>query len=105
MSKKPNNWDKGFVQGYVCACATSYTEHGEDTIVEDCLRGIYKSVDDLKKHEVEESDIETLMPVIEEIERKRELVNAECAHVYAYKILYDHTAADVCTECGNIKKQ
>ena len=28
-----------------------------------------------------------------------------CDHNYAYKILRDHSAADVCTKCGNIKKQ
>ena len=28
-----------------------------------------------------------------------------CEHDYVYKILHDHTAADVCTKCGNIKKQ
>lgn len=28
-----------------------------------------------------------------------------CDHDYVYKILHDHTAADVCIKCGNIKKQ
>ena len=28
-----------------------------------------------------------------------------CDHDYAYKILHDHTAADVCTKCGYIKTQ
>ena len=28
-----------------------------------------------------------------------------CDHDYVYKILHDHTAADVCTKCGSIKKQ
>lgn len=31
--------------------------------------------------------------------------NSVCEHDYVYKILHDHTAADVCTKCGNIKKQ
>ena len=31
--------------------------------------------------------------------------NSVCEHEYVYKILHDHTAADVCTKCGNIKKQ
>ena len=28
-----------------------------------------------------------------------------CDHDYVYKILHDHTAADICTKCRNIKKQ
>ena len=28
-----------------------------------------------------------------------------CDHNWTYKILYDHTAADVCTKCGKIEKQ
>ena len=30
---------------------------------------------------------------------------AECKHDYVYKIMADHTAADVCTKCKHIKKQ
>jgi hypothetical protein len=33
------------------------------------------------------------------------LCDSVCDHDYVYKILHDHTAADVCTKCGNIKKQ
>jgi len=33
------------------------------------------------------------------VSQRSELV---CEHNYVYKILYDHTAADVCTKCGNI---
>ena len=33
------------------------------------------------------------------------IMESVCEHDYVYKILYDHTAADVCTKCGNIKKQ
>ena len=28
-----------------------------------------------------------------------------CAHDFVYKILYDHTAGDVCTKCGYFQKQ
>lgn len=48
-------------------------EHGNSTEVEDCLRGNFISIDDLRRHEVDEYDIEVLMPVIKEIERKRAL--------------------------------
>lgn len=60
-----------FVQGYVCACAVMLSQHGEDTMVYDCLSCCYKSIDELRKCGVEESDIQTLMPIIKEIERKR----------------------------------
>jgi len=30
---------------------------------------------------------------------------SECEHDYVYKIMFDHTACDVCTKCGHIKKQ
>jgi hypothetical protein len=29
----------------------------------------------------------------------------ECEHDYVYKIMYDHSAADICTKCGLIKLQ
>lgn len=32
-------------------------------------------------------------------------VLSECDHDFVYKTLHDHTAADICTKCGNIKKQ
>jgi len=50
-------------------------EHGNGTGVEDCLRGNFISLDDLRKHEVDEHDIEVIMPIINEIERKRALAN------------------------------
>jgi len=39
---------------------------------------------------------------------RKSIVNASiptCEHNYVYKIMHDHTAADVCTKCGNIKLQ
>ena len=44
--KQLTKWDKGFIQGYVCACAVSLLEHGMDTVVEDCLRSVYTSIED-----------------------------------------------------------
>lgn len=75
MAKRLTIRNKAFTQGYICACATMMQEHGNGTEVEDCLRGNFISLDDLRKHEVDEHDIEVLMPVINEIERKRALAN------------------------------
>lgn len=66
--------DKGFMQGYMCACAVMLSEHGEDTMVEDCVRGNFKSIQDLMKHKVDQHDIEILEPIFKEIERKRNLL-------------------------------
>jgi len=37
--------------------------------------------------------------------RSIEVSKSVCDHDFVYKILHDHTAADVCTKCGIIKKQ
>jgi hypothetical protein len=71
MAKRITVRNKAFTQGYICACATMMQEHGNGTEVEDCLRGNFISLDDLRKHEVDEHDIEVIMPIINEIERKR----------------------------------
>ena len=39
---------------------------------------------------------------IAEVEVKKQ---AACNHNYNYKILHDHTACDICSNCGHIKKQ
>ena len=75
MAKRITVRNKAFIQGYICACATMMQEHGNETEVEDCLRGNFISLDDLRKHEVDEYDIEVIMPIINEIERKRALAN------------------------------
>jgi len=75
MAKRITARNKAFVQGYTCACANMLQQHGNNTEVEDCLGCNYTSLDDLKRHEVDEHDIEVLMPVINEIERKRALAN------------------------------
>lgn len=65
--------DKVFMQGYFCACAVMLMEHGESTMIEDCVKGNFKSIDDLKKHGVNEHDIEILTPIFNEIIRKRNI--------------------------------
>ena len=73
MGKRITARDKAFTQGYICACAVMIQEHGISTEVEDALKGIYQSVEDLRRHEVDEHDIEVLMPCFKEVERKRVL--------------------------------
>lgn len=65
--------DKGFMQGYMCACAVMLSQHGEDTMVEDCVKENFKSIEDLIRHEVDEYDLEILKSIFKEIERKRNL--------------------------------
>lgn len=65
---------KAFTQGYICACAVMIQEHGNSTEVEDCLRGNYQSIEDLRRHGVDEFDIEVLIPCFMEIDRKRAFV-------------------------------
>lgn len=72
-AKKPTQWDKGFTQGYMCACSTIVQEHGSETEVIDALKGMYSSVDDLRSLEVEEYDLEVLLPLFKEIDRKRSM--------------------------------
>lgn len=62
-----------FTQGFICACAITLQNHGCDTIVYDTLTCNFKSVSDLRKKGCDENDIQTLMPVIKEILRKRKL--------------------------------
>jgi hypothetical protein len=74
MARRITLRNKAFTQGYICACAVMIQEHGMSTEVEDALKGIYQSVDDLRRHEVDKHDIEVLMPCFREVERKRALV-------------------------------
>jgi hypothetical protein len=77
MAKRITVRNKAFTQGYICACAIMIQEHGNSTEVYDCLRGNFISLDNLRRHEVDEHDIEILMPIINEIERKRALANSD----------------------------
>ena len=71
--KRITKWDKGFIQGYICACCLLIELHGNSTLVGDCLQGIGTDIEILIAHDVCESDLERIKPVIEEIERKRSL--------------------------------
>lgn len=73
MAKKITAKNKAFTQGYVCACAVMIKDHGNYTEVEDALKGIYRSVDDLMRYEIDEYDMEVLMPCFKEIDRKRNI--------------------------------
>lgn len=88
--KRITNRDKAFVQGYICACAVMLQEHDQPTMVEDCLRGNYTSLEDLKRHAVDEHDIEVLMPCFKEIERKRALATNKLTNKKTSKKIADH---------------
>jgi len=62
-------FDKGFIQGYICALSCIVNSHGEDTAVVDALvcSGITKA--DMVKSGCEQSDIDVLESTIEEAER------------------------------------
>jgi hypothetical protein len=62
-----------FSRGFICACAVTMRNHECDSIIEDTLKCNYMSVAQMKKIGVDEYDIEILMPIINEIERKKKL--------------------------------
>ena len=62
-----------FYRGYYCACAVLIKQHGEGTEVEDLLKENYIPLDEMKRVGIDDHDIQMLMPVINEIERKRQL--------------------------------
>ena len=62
-----------FTKGYFCACAVAMKQHGDDGVVYDMVKENFTSLKHLRKDGVDEHDIETLMPIINEIERKRNI--------------------------------
>lgn len=74
LIERANN---GFTQGYTCACANlvRLTGDANGTIECELLQQSVSSIDALKKHKVDESDLETLKPTIKEIERKIKYVS------------------------------
>lgn len=75
MKNSIDDFSKAFTQGYIYACARMFKRHGDIAEVEYHLSNGFVSIDDLRMHGVDECDIEVLMPVINEIERKRALPN------------------------------
>ena len=70
---KITEWHKGFSAGFAAACAITLRNHGEDSIVEDTFRCNFMDEAKMRRHGVDEFDIEILKPVIKEIKRKRTL--------------------------------
>lgn len=62
-----------FTKGYFCACAVAMKQHGDDGTVYDLVAENYISLKQLRDDGVDEHDIEVLMPIIKEIERKKKL--------------------------------
>lgn len=72
---KTNIWEKTFSIGYTCACANMLRNFDQPTMVEECFDANFMDVKTMKAIGVDEGDIEVLMPIILEIERKRILRN------------------------------
>jgi hypothetical protein len=62
-----------FTQGYICACANILRNYGDAITTQEVLESVYTSIADLKKCDVEERDIEILMPIIKNIEYKKKM--------------------------------
>lgn len=72
VCEEMKNMEDRFTQGFVAACAVTLRNHGCDTIVSDTLACCGPvSVAWYRRLGVDESDIEILLPVINEIKRKR----------------------------------
>lgn len=61
---------KQFVQGYVCAVASIVSVDGPCVRTEETLKNCgIKSIKDLRDHDVDENDIQTLRPMIRSMQR------------------------------------
>ena len=73
--EEKTQYEKDFTKGYACAVANLVSMYGDSTEAWEVLRCNFISIEHLIECGVEQSDINTLMPVILEIKRKRELEN------------------------------
>lgn len=71
VSRRLSKWDKGFSAGFAAACAIILSQHGEDSIVEDCFKCNFMDEATMRRHGVDEFDIQILKPIIKEIKRKQ----------------------------------
>lgn len=58
--------NKAWVQGFMAACAIA-VEHGDENAAEGIFQCNFMKVADMKKHEVDQFDIDRLTPLVEEI--------------------------------------
>ena len=65
-----NKFQKDFSKGYSCAVANLIRDHGDGTEAEDCYKANFLSIKELKEIDADIYDIETLTPMIKEIERR-----------------------------------
>ena len=68
-----NQFQIDFTKGYMCALANIIASHGRGTEIENAFRDNYTSLKEMREIGIEERDIELLMPVIKEVDRKRSL--------------------------------
>lgn len=60
-----------FTQGYMCAMAAMMQKTGESTPLVETVSENYTTISALKKQGVVQEDIDTLLPIFKEINRKR----------------------------------
>lgn len=73
VSRRLLERDKAWAQGFAAACAITLKNHDCPTIVEDTFRCNFMNVAAMRRRGVDEYDIEALIPIVKEIERKRSL--------------------------------
>lgn len=76
MSKR-TEFDKVFTQGYSCAVANIIRLHGDSTIAEDVYLQNMHSVEELVDLGVDEEDIEIIIPLVNELNRKSKIFKTE----------------------------
>lgn len=70
----------GFDKGFIVACAVTLKNHGCEQIVEDTLTCNTLSRKEMVNLGIDESDIKTLQPVLQNIKRKANLHNPSTPH-------------------------
>lgn len=69
--KTMNKSQKRFCQGYACAVACIISSHGASTVTREALQaGGLSTIEQLEEAEIDQHDIDILMPTIKEIKQR-----------------------------------
>lgn len=68
---KSKDWGIGFSQGYACALASLIRITGTDTNIDEIIAAQFPTVKSLKDQQVDEYDLEVLLPIVKEHEAKK----------------------------------
>lgn len=68
---KSKDWGIGFSQGYACALASLIRIKGTDTNIDEIIAAQFPTVKSLKDQQVDEYDLEVLLPIVKEHEAKK----------------------------------